>query len=296
VLLLILVLLLSGGGAKVTVPRVVGGQQAEAQVVLTDAGFTPDVVQTTSEKPNGTVIGQDPSPGEKAEKGSKVQITVSTGPGNNRVPDLTRLTKSEARAALAKGGFKSSFQGAYDATVPKNRVITTVPPVGTELNRGFTVRVVVSKGKEPIEVPSVVGMTEDEARSALDAANFRVTVTDVESASKPAGTVISQTPAGLSKAPKDSVVKLNVAKEPTTARVPDVVGRSQTNALNTISNAGFRVQLVTGTAATADENGKVIAQSPSGGRRVKKGQTVTLTIGQFSGTATTPTTTTPSSP
>jgi serine/threonine-protein kinase len=195
-----------------------------------------------------------------------------------------------------KAGFKASFEGTYDDTVPKNHVISTRPVVGSELDKGFVVKVVVSKGKEPIEVPSVVGMTEDEARSELDAANFRVTVNDVESASKPAGTVIGQTPAGLSKAPKNSIVRLNVAKEPTAAEVPDVIGRTQANALNAISAAGFRGRLVVGTATTAAEDGKVIAQSPSGGRRIKKGQTVTLTIGRFSGTPPTPTTPAPTSP
>jgi beta-lactam-binding protein with PASTA domain/predicted Ser/Thr protein kinase len=296
VLLLLLVLLLSGGGAKVQVPRAVGAPQAEAEIIIKDAGFTPDVVQTNSTKPRDTVIGQDPSPGELAKKGSTVQLTVSSGPGSNRVPDLIRLTKSEARAALVKAGFKASFEGAYDDTVPKNRVISTRPEVGSEVDKGFTVKVVVSKGKQPVEVPSVVGMTEDEARSELDAANFRVTVKDVESASKPPGTVLSQTPAGQSKAPKDSIVRLSVAKEPAAAEVPDVIGRTAANALNTISSAGFRGRLVDGTATTAADDGKVIAQSPRGGRRIKKGQIVTLTIGRFSGIPTTPTTPTPVSP
>jgi serine/threonine-protein kinase len=295
VLLLLLVLLLSGGGKQVVVPRVIGAPQAEAEVVVRDAGFTTDIVQTSSDKPRDTVIGQDPLPGTKAEKGSSIQLTVSSGPGSNRVPDLTGLTKTVARAALVKAGFRASFEGAFSEAVPKNRVIETRPPVGSDFDKGSTVKVIVSKGKEPVAVPSVVGLNEDEARSTLDAENFRTTVTDVES-TKPVGTVLTQTPAGNTKAPKNSIVKLTVAKEPVSAKVPNVIGRSQANALNAISAAQFRASVVFGPATTADQDGKVIAQTPSGGRKVKKGQTVTITIGQFSGPATTPTTPTPATP
>jgi serine/threonine-protein kinase len=167
--------------------------------------------------------------------------------------------------------------------------------VGSELDKGFIVTVIVSKGKEPIEVPSVVGLTEDEATSLLDAENFRTTVKDVES-TKPAGTVLTQTPAGSTKAPKNSIVKLTVAKEPESATVPDVVGRTQANALNTISAQGFEARVVVGNALTPADDGKVIAQAPSPGQKLKKGQTVTITVGSFSATPTPTTPTLPASP
>ena len=99
-------LLLAGGGKKVTVPEVVGVDEPSARAALTREGFDVESSRRSDDKPRGTVIGQDPSGGSKAEEGSTVQITVSDGPATVRVPPVEGLTYESARDRLEKAGFK----------------------------------------------------------------------------------------------------------------------------------------------------------------------------------------------
>jgi serine/threonine-protein kinase len=72
------------------VPDVVGMQQEEAEAALREAGFEPDVVETTSTtEPKGTVIRQSPEGGEEAPEGSTVTIVVSAYEEPTQTPDPT---------------------------------------------------------------------------------------------------------------------------------------------------------------------------------------------------------------
>jgi serine/threonine-protein kinase len=69
----------SKGKAEVAVPHVVGQDQATATATLEQAGLQVAVVEVPSSEPKGTVVAQSPKAGEKAPKGSEVQINVSRG-------------------------------------------------------------------------------------------------------------------------------------------------------------------------------------------------------------------------
>ncbi|HWI22569.1 MAG TPA: PASTA domain-containing protein [Baekduia sp.] len=287
-LAILIVVLLVAGGTKVAVPAVVGAPQAEAEIKLKEQGFETDVIQKNSSRPRDEVIGQSLAAGTMADKGSTVRLTVSSGPGTSNVPDLVGKTRTVARQLLKDAGFKADFIGQYSDDVLRNRVIDTRPSFGAQLDRGFAVKVIYSKGKQPVDVPDVVGKSVEDATSELESADFRVSATEIESDTEEPGTVIAQTPLGTQRAPKDSVVALTVAKEPASAKVPDVIGRTEGNALNAITAAGFLGSSISAPVTTAAEDGKVIAQSPRSGRKIKKGQRVTITVGRLDPTTTTP--------
>ncbi len=217
--------LLLTGTKQVTVPTVVGADQANAEAKLRQEGFSTDTTPKTSEQPAGRVIGQDPTGGTKADKGSTVQLTVSGGPEQVAVPQVVGLTLASAEGRLDKVGLKSGRREENSATVEKGRVISASPGEGEKVDKGSTVTLVVSSGPEQADVPDVTGKSFDEAQSTLQNAGFKVNRTDKESDQDP-GTVLSQNPRGGTQADAGSTVALIVAKEPTQVEVPDVTART----------------------------------------------------------------------
>jgi beta-lactam-binding protein with PASTA domain/predicted Ser/Thr protein kinase len=288
------------GKDKVNVPSVVGNPQAEAELILKRKGLSTDV--TLKEHPTavkGTVIGQDPSGGSRVPKGDVVTLVVSAGPGTARIPDLTGQPRSAARKKLSDLGFAVSEEKATSDTAKENRVISTRPAAGAELEKGQNVTLVVSSGKERVAVPKVTDLTEDEARSTLESLGFTVGTTQQESTDKDPGTVLAQTPKPDAKLAKGGKVTLVVAKEPAPVDVPSTVGQGPVAATKALEKAGFKVQQAPDTTPTGDQtqDGHVVAQDPSSGQ-AKKGDTVTITVGKYdpaldpsAGTDTTTTTT-----
>jgi eukaryotic-like serine/threonine-protein kinase len=304
----LLVLVLLGGAIaaylllqpdKQRVPEVVGEKVGAASTILRNRGFDVQIErQTTDNVPKDTVFRQDPQPGEEVDEGSTVTLQVSDGPGATQVPEVVGKGRKEATRILKDAGFKVSEDREASTEVKKDRVIRTSPDGGTVLERGSTVNLIVSSGPQKIDVPDVTGKTETDARNELEDAGFKVSSTEEETTNEDQfGKVIRQDPAGGSTAAEGSKVSIVVGKEPKEADVPDVTGKSEDEALTELQDAGFKVKRKTETVGSPDEDGTVLDQSPSGGRKLAKGETVTITVGRFSpdlnpdpgdGTTTTP--------
>jgi eukaryotic-like serine/threonine-protein kinase len=272
--------LLLPGTQKVGVPTVVGADQANAEAKLRQEGFRVDTVQKTAEQPPGQVIGQDPTGGTKAKKGSTVTLTVSAGPQQVSVPQVVGLTVSSARGRLQKAGLDASEREENSDTVAQGRVISVSPPEGQKVDKGSSVTLVVSSGKPQVEVPDVVGKSFDEAQSTLQAAGFKVTRVDKESDKSP-GTVLSQNPKSGGRIDSGSTIALTVAKEPSQVPVPDVTGEDAPAAIAALSGQGFVIDQQSKDVPTPDGDGVVLEQSPDGGKKAKKGSKVTIVVGKF---------------
>jgi beta-lactam-binding protein with PASTA domain/predicted Ser/Thr protein kinase len=266
---------------KRDVPNVTGRPLAAALAILQNAGFDPSVERTTSDVPEGTVLRQDPQPGEEAEEGAEVTLTVSDGPGTAPVPDLAGQPRSRALKALRDAGFEVRERREASDTVTTNRVISTTPGGGTLAQRGSEVTVVVSTGRERVEVPDVVGQDIEDARSALEAAGLSVDVTKEEDEQAEPGTVLSQDPAGGASARKGSTVTLAVVTQPKEVQVPNVVDRPATAATQLLEEAGLVVNTVTQPVGDEAQDGIVLRQTPSGGREIRRESTVTITVGAY---------------
>jgi beta-lactam-binding protein with PASTA domain/predicted Ser/Thr protein kinase len=285
------------GKDKVDVPNVVGNPQAEAELILKRKGLSTDV--TLKEHPTiakGTVIGQDPGGGSRVAKDDVVTLVVSAGPGTARIPVLTGQARSAARKTLSDLGFAVSEEAATSDTITENHVVETRPDAGQELEKGQSVTLVVSSGKERVAVPKVTDLTEDEARSTLEALGFTIAATDTETDDQDPGTVLTQAPVAGTKLAKGGKVTLTVAKAPAEVAVPDVTGQGRLEATQTLKNAGFVVTQTTQTTTDRTQDLHVISQDPSGAK-AKKGSTVTITVGQYAAAAPSstapPSTTTP---
>jgi beta-lactam-binding protein with PASTA domain/predicted Ser/Thr protein kinase len=264
------------------VPNVVGKRSDTAAQILQNAGFEVDIVPIQSDTvAEGRVAGQRPDPGAEADEGSVVTITVSSGPEDAPVPLVQGMTAQEAADALRQAGFKSQERREFSDTVRSGRVIETSPPEGTTARKGTTVTIVVSRGKQKITVPDVVGSTRDEAERSLQDAELQASVREEESEDADPGTVLRQDPAAGSQLAKGKTVALVVAKAPAEVPVPGVIDSTEEDAVNALEDAGFKVDVQRAPVETPDEDGIVVDQDPSPDTPRPKGSTVTISVGRF---------------
>jgi serine/threonine-protein kinase len=251
-------------------------------------------IQVPNQKPSGTVIGQDPLGGTKADKGSTVTLKVSTGPGNVTIPSVVGLPKADAIKKLKRAGLKiGAVQPESSSTVPNGDATRTDPRAGQSQPAGTSITLFVSSGKPMVNLPDVTGEDLATAKGTLTGDGFNVKTVKQSSNSAQPNTVISQSPSGNTQQPKGSTVTLTVAQAPTTVNVPDVKGDSAAQASNALQAAGFSVTQQTQTVKKASKNGIVIRQSPGAGQSAKKGSTVRIVVGHYTAPPP-PTTTTPS--
>jgi serine/threonine-protein kinase len=280
---------------KTAVPDVVGERSSVAAQTLQNRGFEVDIQRVVNAQvPRDRVATQSPGAGEQADEGSTVRLFVSDGPGSGTVPPVTGMSLAKAERALRDAGFKVSTTRAYSADVKSGQVISSSPPEGSTADKGSTVRLTVSRGAQPVAVPSVVGKTAAEARGLLEGKGFKVTETDEQTTSKPDGTVLSQSPTGGTSVKPGSTVKLTVAKSPPQVQVPDVSGDTKDEARQALRDNHLHVTVVHDTVDTPDQDGLVVKQEPQAGTNVDRGTTVTIHLGKFTPPSTPDTTPTPS--
>jgi eukaryotic-like serine/threonine-protein kinase len=268
---------------KVRVPVVVGQQLAPASVTLERAGFHVKVLRRTNPAPVNQVVDQDPDGGDMAEKESEVTVVASHGPGSHTVPTVAGLPQARAVAKLSKAGFKVESESRPSSTVGTGLAIGTVPPGGTEQRVGARIRLLVSSGPRQVTVPNVVGLTRDSAVSTLDRLGLGVDVVERRS-QKPKGEVIAQDPGAGARVSEGSRVTITISRgspRPQTARVPDVVGRSEGAARAALGGAGFGVSVQHREVTDRSQDGRVIRQSPAGGAERPRGRTVAIVVGKL---------------
>jgi beta-lactam-binding protein with PASTA domain len=295
--LLLLALLLAGGAvaailltrpAQVLVPVVVNEQVAVAQTEIQNAGLTPNLIYRTTDKPQGTVIDQNPRGGVRVDNGSTVTLTVSNGPGNTVVPTVEGRPKAEAVQVLKAAHLTIGATLTENSDViPAGSATRTDPVAGQSLPVGTDVTLFISSGQAKVKVPDVVGQSQAQATSTLQNHNFTVNTTTQESTTVPPGNVISQSPPGNSEVDPNSAVTLVVAQAPATTAIPNVVGSTGASAVSTLTAAGFSITTTDHNVPKQSQDGLVLSQSPAAGKQGKKGSTVTIVVGRFQTTTTT---------
>ena len=268
---------LAGPGASTTVPQVVSLSQAQAQQRLTRSHLSARVDQAFDERVKaGVVMTSDPGAGADVHRGSTVRLTVSKGPERYSVPDLVRSSRAEAQRQLTAQRLRlGPVTEAYDETVPAGRVISTDPEARTSVRRDTKVALVVSKGREPIDVVDWTGRSADTAVTSLTNAGLTVDATAQEnSATVPKGSVIRQDPASGTLF-RGGKVTLVVSKGPEMVKVPDVERKQEDEARAILERAGFKVEVQ---RFLGGAFGTVRLQDPEGGSMAPKGSTVTLTV------------------
>jgi eukaryotic-like serine/threonine-protein kinase len=149
----------SQGPPSATIPDVRGRKVDAATDALDTAGFDVKTVRRTDVAAAvDTVIDQDPKPGP-GKRGAIITLIVSNGPDQVRVPEVRGKPEGEAANLLGQAGFLTQTRVEQSATVPSGLVIRTEPDVGTRLDKGDTVTLVVSNGAPATTSPPLPTVT-----------------------------------------------------------------------------------------------------------------------------------------
>jgi eukaryotic-like serine/threonine-protein kinase len=277
----------------VAVPIVEGMRQPLAVKRIKDAGLKPRVVGEANETvARGIVFRQEPSAGERIQKGNIVRIFVSTGKPRVDVPDVVGAREADALGTLRAAGLVPDSHEIF-SDQPQGTVIAQDPKGGTSIVKGSTVRVNISKGRETTGLPNVIGLSFDSAAEQLRRAGFTPLRRDVDS-TEPAGTVVDETPGPGTLQPPGTKITLSVSNGQSTTSVPDVRGLDETTAQANLENDGWVVVIRDTPTDNPDEDGVVLSQTPTAGEQKAPGSRVTLYVGRLrQQTDTTQTTTTP---
>jgi serine/threonine-protein kinase len=274
---------ISGGSASVPVPKVVGFPVDQALSFLTQSklkGVTGTAFSDTVQ-PN-VVISQNPTDGTKVKPNSTVLVTVSSGTQKGPVPDVAGKSLDDAKAALTNAGFKVGSVSQEFSTVPQGQVTRTDPPANSTAQRGQTINIFQSGGKQPATLTNVTGFDQAHATQVLKDEGFNPVVTPGTcDTTKAPGTVISQNPTGGTvPSGSDVNITVNPAKQ-----VPDVTKMQQTDAIAALQQAGFNSVKSQTQTQILGVPGQVTDQSPKGGTTACTSDTVTITIAQGIGTS-----------
>jgi beta-lactam-binding protein with PASTA domain/predicted Ser/Thr protein kinase len=202
--------LLSASPQEKTVPQVVNMTQAQAEQRIEAADLTVGTVSqaASDDVPKGSVIAQDPDALSTLTAQGAVDLTVSTGRPDVVVPYVIGDDKETARQKLTDAGLKVKLV-KEKSDADQNTVTRTTPNPADTVSTGSLVTVFFSAG--PTEVPSVVGLTEQDARRRLKDAGFKVdTVTDTTTVAE-SGTVLQQSPAAFTTQPQGTTVVMTVS-------------------------------------------------------------------------------------
>jgi serine/threonine-protein kinase len=266
---------------KQAVPDVVGLRSDAASATLRNEGFKVDQQLVASERREDTVISSDPQPGTQATEGSTITIVVSSGPGETEIPEVRGKPREQAERLLERAGLRVDARREFDDTIARNRAIGTQPAEFSTVEKGSRVVLLISRGTERVEVPDVRELDREEARRVLEDAELQAVFQEEETDDEEPGQVLDQDPLPGERIESGSAVTVTVAVEPDEAQVPDVVGLDANDALDALQEAGFRVSQEREEVDTPDDDDLVLAQDPSSGGNLAKGETVTITVGRF---------------
>ena len=205
------------------------------------------------------------------------------------VPNLLGRTPAEAFKAADQNGLTLQVERQYySATVPEGRILSQLPPAGTQVRRGWQIRVAESLGPQRVAIPNVVGDSERAAeinirRRGLDVGAEAV----ITMAGAPADQIISQSPPATAQqvaAPKISLL-LAAAPQPQAFVMPNFSGQTLASVNASLQAAGMHLGGVTQAGQPAGQpspppppDSLIVSQSPAAGQKIVAGSSVTLQV------------------
>lgn len=203
-----------------------------------------------------------------------------SGPGNKiAIPSLAGMTQGQAAKAVAELGLTVEVTDkVFSEDVPIGKVITSDPAGGGRVAIAGTVNLIVSKGKDRIEVPDLVGLTVELATAALKSKNLKIgRVTEQYNYTLEAGLIIDGNPSSGSPVRRDSSVDLIISKGLEQVELTNFQGKTSDQAQSELTAAGLIASSKYEYSDTIPI-GTVISQTPNDVSTVGKGEKITLII------------------
>ena len=267
-----------GPGSKVIVPSLAGLTVKQATSELADLGLDLKVEREefSEDIPEDRVINSSPAGGGRISPDGTVEVTISKGKERYIIPTLQGLKIEIAERLindnkLVVGEVIEEFSSEF----PKGFIMRSSPVAGERIKRDSQVTLYISKGIEQIGISSYQGKSGEQALNELTEAGFDVETKYVFSEDLPIGAVVSQLPR-TGDIDKGSVIRLTVSKGSEFVFIPNLFSLTQAMAVDTLKDLDLKVII----KKVGDKKIKVVTNiSPKVGERVKRGSTVTITVG-----------------
>lgn len=270
---------LVGPGSRVVVPSTVGGSYEEALRIITPLGLNVVVENRFDEEiAKGKIIESLPAGGDKIDSAGSVKLIISKGPERFTVPMTAGLTPQAAQAAVKKSPLLvGTITEVFNSEIPKGFVISSSPTSGASVKRDTKINLLVSKGIQQVALASYLGKSGEQALNELTELGFSVEVGYAFNETVPELAVIFQNPAGGTSIDKGAKVTIQISKGPRYTFIPKtVITMEAVAAREMLESLGLKVKVV----SVGNNKKKVVKKvSPAVNTKVKRGSTVTITVG-----------------
>lgn len=270
---------------SVNVPEIVNMNVMQAQELLEKSELTICITrkEINDEVDENTVLEQSPEAGEKAKKGSVVNVTISEKSVEISIPELKNYDKDLAVEILKNAGFKVEIVEVVSDEFASGTVISQSQ--SGKGQTGSTITVTVSKNDKEtsdktVEVPSVVGKTVAQAIKLFNGKLYISVVEEQFSDTVPKGAIICQTPQADVKASMYTTVEVTVSKGKASdvkIVMPSVVYLTRSQAKDTLESLGLKVK-TENQYSDSVASGIVISQSIPKGKKIKADTAVTIYV------------------
>ncbi len=207
-----------------------------------------------------------------------------------QIPDLSNMTLEQAQEEAKKLKIKVEVkEEKYHLEIPEGQIIEQDPKyqMNYKIKEGSTIKVVVSKGQEIVKMPKIVGLKRDEAINLLKETGLEYEIKEENSDDVEKGIVIKQETEDGKEIQKDDEIAagtkiiVHVSMGIEQVAVPDLSGKTESEAKTAISNAKLKWKSTEKTSDSSKPNGVVVNQSISNGSMVDKNTEITITINEF---------------
>ena len=201
------------------------------------------------------------------------------------VPNVTNLEVEDAELTLAQLNLPVSVEsGRFNPELPRNLVIDQNPQANVQVKPGRRIYITINTGATPEStVPSLSGVSVDEARNRLTAAGLVALDSDIRPDTIPSphkNMVTKQFPEPGKIVEEGSRVRLwyGTGLGNNLVTVPNVVGLSAREAQNALLRQKIRSVVLGGSSSGDVSRMEIVRQTPSEGTRVKEGYEIRLFV------------------
>ncbi|MDO5081443.1 Stk1 family PASTA domain-containing Ser/Thr kinase [Buchananella hordeovulneris] len=202
----------SAGAETISVPDVRGQDEETARRKLEEAKLTVGTVaeEASNDVPEGQVVRTSPEAGTSVKSGEKINLFLSSGPGELELPDMRGWDSTRARQELERLGLKvGAISSADTGEFGRDELVSTAPEPGSTVKKGDTVDIVISTGLT--EIQDFTGRQLAEAQEFFAKNGLNLEITTIQTNDRPDGTVLTQNPTA-GKFDRGQTIKISVAR------------------------------------------------------------------------------------
>lgn len=268
------------------VPALAGVAEAEAINIVTPFEWEVSVTSERSDEQPvvGAVIRTNPPAGEQLREGGIFTLVVSEGPVLRELPEVTAMQGADALDLLDSAGFQPFTEIVYNEVIEVGEVISWEIPddpavrAGDSVEPGTLVRLVLSGGPAPREVPNIVGLIVGVARAQLVGTALRIVeVEEVYDDETEEGLILSQSPQPGELLERGGAIEVSVSLGPNLIAFPSLPENVNfEDAQRLLTDAGFTVELILGAADGDVEEVTIDGETPSPGDEYPNGTQVDI--------------------